>query len=246
MKNDRSENFSFSVKQDKSMPESYAYILRNRPYRDNSFLLDVFTQDNGCIPCIARPNNKRGKIIIGMLQPFRYLHLQWRGCGEVVTLIQADEQGRHKIPSAELLQGLYLNELLLSLTQQHFPLPELFNAYKQTLHRITKSDTNPQALMRFELFLLQTLGYDINLYCDDASGELINPQASYRYIPQQGIIKNNADIRQDDGFILSSTLLIALRDLDHMQEENWQELRGFLDRLIRYIAGKPLHSRRFL
>ncbi|HFC92098.1 MAG TPA: DNA repair protein RecO [Leucothrix mucor] len=228
------------------MPESYAYILRNRPYRDRSLLLDIFTQENGRISCIANPTNKRGKIIVGMLQPFRYLHLQWRGYSEVVTLIQADEQGRHNIPSTELLQGLYLNELLLSLTQQHFPLPELFNAYKQTLHRITKSDANPQALMRFELFLLQTLGYEINLYCDDASGEVINPQASYRYIPLQGIIKNTADIHQDDGFILSSNLLIALRNLEHMQEKNWQELRGFLDRLIRYIAGKSLHSRRFL
>ncbi len=246
MKNDRSENFSFSVKQDKHMPESYAYILRNRPYRDNSLLLDVFTQENGRISCIANPTSKRGKIITGMLQPFSYLHLQWHGRGEVMTLIQADEHGRHKIPTTELLQGLYLNELLLRLTQQYFPLSALFNAYKQTLHRITKSAANPQALMRFELFLLQTLGYDINLYCDDASGEVINPQASYRYIPQQGIIKNNPDIRQNDGFILSCAVLIALRDMNHMQEENWDELRGFLDRLISYIAGKPLNSRQLL
>jgi recombinational DNA repair protein (RecF pathway) len=100
--------------------------------------------------------------------------------------------------------------------------------------------------MRFELFLLQTLGYDINLYCDDASGEVISTNTSYRYIPQQGIIKNTPDIYQDDGFIISGVLLIALRDLNTMQEENWQELRGFLDCLISYIVGKPLKSRKLL
>lgn len=228
----------------KPMPESYAYILRNRPYRENSRLLDIFTQDYGCIPCIARSASKRGKIIIGMLQPFTYLYLQWRGRGDVVTLMQSDEQGRHNISSSELFQGLYLNELVLRLTQQYFPLPELFNAYKQTLHRIASNEAKPQALMRFELFLLQTLGYDIHLYRDDARGEAVNPSFSYLYIPQQGIIKNTPDIRDNDGFIISSTLLIALRDLSHMQEENWQELRGFLDHLIRYIAGKPLNFRR--
>jgi len=228
------------------MPESYAYILRNRPYRDNSRLLDIFTQENGRIPCIAHPVNKRGKIITGMLQPFSYLHLQWHGRGDVVTLIQADEYGRHNISATELLKGLYLNELVLRLTQQYFPLPELFNAYKQTLHRITNSEANPQALMRFELFLLQTLGYEINLYCDDASGEIISLEATYRYILQQGIIRNNPDICQDDGFMISGALLIALRDLNCMQRDNWQELRGFLDRLISDIAGKPLNSRKVL
>jgi DNA repair protein RecO (recombination protein O) len=163
-----------------------------------------------------------------------------------VTLHRADEQGRHHIFATELLKGLYLNELVLRLTQQHFPLPKLFNAYKQTLHRISNSEANPQALMRFELFLLQALGYDIHVYCDDERGDMISVQAVYRYIPQQGIIKNNPDIQQEDGFIISGVLLVALRDLNTMQEKNWQELRGFIDHLISYIVGKPLNSRKFL
>ena len=61
------------------MLESFGYILRNRPFRDNSRLLNVFTQDNGRIPCIARPEKTQGKIIAESLEPFRYLHLQWLG-----------------------------------------------------------------------------------------------------------------------------------------------------------------------
>lgn len=228
------------------MPESFGYILRNRPYRENSRLLDIFTQDNGRIPCIARPAKKRGKVMSGTLEPFRYLHLQWIGRGNVFTLTQADERGRHNLPPSELFSGLYLNELIYRLSQQHQATPELFQAYKQTLHRMIDPPTNPQALMRFELFLLETLGYDINLYEDDSNSEPITAQHRYRYIPQHGIIKNDPETQQADGFILSGHLLTALRDLNTMQLEHWQELRHFLDKIITFLVGKPLNSRQFL
>ena len=228
------------------MPESFGYILRNRPFRENSRLLDIFTEENGRIPCVARPVKKRGKVMAGTLEPFRYLHLQWQGRGDVFTLTQADERGRHKLPNSELLTGLYLNELVYRLSQQHQATPELFQAYKQTLHRMIDPHINPQALMRFELFLLETLGYEINLYEDDSSGEKIVVQHCYRYIPQHGIIKNSPETQQADGFILSGNLLTALRDLNTMQGENWQELRTFLDKIILFLVGKPLNSRQFL
>ncbi|MCK5896208.1 MAG: DNA repair protein RecO [Cocleimonas sp.] len=228
------------------MSESFGYILRNRPFRENSCLLEVFTQAQGRLPCIAHPAKKRGKILAGDLEPFRYLHLQWGGHGEVVTLIQAEECGRHAIPTKELLKGLYLNELIVRLTPQYLPLPKLFHAYKHTLHRITDHETNPQALMRFELFLLQQLGHALNLYCDDDKGEAVLSGVLYCYIPDQGISKHHTALHQDDGFILSGALLIALRDLAQMQTEHWQELRRFLDRIMAYLSGKPFHSRKLL
>lgn len=225
------------------MPESYGYVLKNRPFREDSRLLDVFTQTYGRFSCVVRPIKKRGKVIAGTLEPFRYLELHWVGKGELVTLTQADEQGRHPIPTQELHQGLYVNELLLRLTQQYFPLPELFQAYKQTLHRLVDVAINPQALMRFELFLLQVLGYDINLVCDDATGEALLEPMLYCYIPQQGLINSNANPCQNKGVMISGKLLFALRDLHTMTLKNWQELRYFLDGMIYYCAGKPLNSR---
>ncbi len=228
------------------MPESFGYIIRNSPYRENSRLLDIFTQDYGRIPCIARPAKKRGKIMVGTLEPFRYLQLQWVGKGDVFTLTQADERGRHKLPASELLKCLYINELVYRLSQQHQVTPELFQAYKNTLHRMADPQTNPQSLMRFELFLLETLGYGINLYAEDDTNKEITTQFHYRYIPQHGIIKNKPKQHQADGFVLSGNLLIALRDLQSMQLADWQELRTFLDKIIRYLVGKPLNSRQLL
>ena len=95
------------------MQKSFGYVLNRRPFRDTSLLLDIFTEDYGRICCVARPAKKRGKIVKGNTEPFRYLHLQWIGKGDVQTLVEADERGRHEIPPSELMMGLYLNELLL-------------------------------------------------------------------------------------------------------------------------------------
>jgi DNA repair protein RecO (recombination protein O) len=228
------------------MSESLGYILRNRPFRENSRLLEIFTEAQGRLPCIARPTKKRGKILAGDLAPFSYLNLQWRGHSEVVTLTQVDECGRHPIPTTELLKGLYLNELILCLTPQYLPFPKLLQAYKHTLHRLTDPVANPYALMRFELFLLQQLGHEMNLYCDDDKGEVLLKEGMYCYIPQHGIIPYHPSLDQRSGFSISGALLIALRDVQQMQTEHWQALRLFLDQLMAYLSGKPFHSRKLL
>jgi len=145
------------------MEQSFAYILNRRPFRDSSLLVDIFTEDYGKICCVARPAKKRGKVLKGHTEPFRYLNIQWIGKGDVQTLTEADERGRHNIPASELMLGIYINELLLLFTQPHVPQNDLFNAYKYTLHKIGDEQINQQILMRFEIYLLQSLGYSLDI-----------------------------------------------------------------------------------
>ena len=167
--------------------QSFGYILNYRPFRDNSLLFDIFTEDYGRICCVARPAKKRGKILKGSLEPFRYLHLQWIGKGDVQTLTEADERGRHAIPPSEMMMGLYLNELLLLLMQQHSPLPELFVAYKYTLHKLKNPEINKQIMMQFELYLLSSLGLPIVAQTDEA----ISAKMRYRFSVEEGIKAEN-------------------------------------------------------
>ncbi len=162
------------------MQQSFAYILNRRPFRDSSLLLDIFSEDFGRICCVARPAKKRGKVVKGNTEPFRYLHIHWLGKGDVKTLTEADERGRHSIPASELMLGLYINELILMFTQQYEPHPELFSAYKYTLHKIGDSQINRQILMRFELYLLQSLDYSIIVdKTQDELESLINSDAYF-------------------------------------------------------------------
>ena len=234
------------------MQQSFAYILNRRPFRDSSLLLDIFTEDFGRICCVARPAKKRGKILKGHTEPFRYLHLQWIGKGDVQTLTEADERGRHTIPASELMLGLYINELILLFTQQHTPNSELFNAYKYTLHKIGDAEINQQILMRFELFLLQSL--DFSITADKTSDELkILAESKANFVFSKGnSLKLEDDPEQKiapykiQKTLISAELLLALQDIQNMQESHWKELRKFLDTVFNLISPRPLNTRKLL
>ncbi len=221
------------------MPNSFAYILNTRPFRENSLLVDLFTEEAGKICCVARPAKKRGKVLKGVIQPFRYLHVRWIGKGDVQTLTDADERGRHTIPPSELMMGLYLNELLLLLTHQHTPMPALFSAYKYTLHKLNDTAINQQIMMRFEVYLLAELGYNLT---PSSSNKLF-----YRFIPDEGLMATSTKTsRNGSDAIISIELLLALQDMQNMTESQWQALRLFLDASLALLAPRKFNTRRLL
>lgn len=196
---------------------------------------------------MARPAKKRGKVLKGTIQSFRYLNIQWIGKGDVQTLTDADERGRHNIPPSELMMGLYLNELLLLLTNQHAPMPDLFSAYKYTLHKLGDPIINQQIMMRFELYFLESLGHSLNLQESGNDPDDINPELRYKFIPSQGLaeIDNDKMVRSDE-MIISGELLLALQNIQSMTESQWQALRQFLDIVFRAIAPRRINTRRLL
>jgi len=234
------------------MQQSFAYILNRRPFRDSSLLLDIFSEDFGRICCVARPAKKRGKVVKGNTEPFRYLHIQWIGKGDVQTLTEADERGRHSIPPSELMLGLYINELILMFMGKHQPYPELFNAYKYTLHKMGDLEINRQILMRFELYLLQSLDHSITVdITHDELESLINSDAYFCFTKDEGLLLEQEkvfDIQpyQTQKILISAELLLALQDIQNMQESHWKELRAFLDKVFKALAPRPINSRKLL
>ncbi len=220
------------------MPQqSFGYILNQRPFRDSSVLVDIFTQDYGRICCVARPAKKRGKILRGSLQAFRYLHLQWTGKGNVQTLTEADERGRHTIPPSEMMLGIYLNELILLFSHQHHPQTELFSAYKYTLHKLGDALVNRQILMRFEMYLLANLGYSLEK-------QDITPGMRYIFTEDKGLIADQGSATQQP--VIDADLLFALQDIQSMTESDWKQLRIVLDGIFKQIAPRKINSRRLL
>ena len=231
------------------MNQSFGYILNRRAYRDTSLLVDVFTEKFGRICCVARPAKKRGKIVKGNTEPFRYLYLSWIGKGDVQTLTEADERGRHNIPASELMMGLYLNELILLLTRQHAPMPELFSAYKYTLHKLGNADINRQVLMRFEIYLLNCLGYPLGI--DHSEANSMNSNEFYHFSLNDGLILDltQNSVNQSNkpvNTLISKELLLALHDIQNMQESHWIELRAFLDKVYSAISPRNINSRKYL
>jgi len=223
--------------------QSFGYILNHRPFRDTSLLVDIFTEAYGRICCVARPAKKRGKILKGSLEPFRYLHLQWIGKGDVQTLTEADERGRHTIPPSEMMMGLYINELLLLLTQKYVAFPELFSAYKYTLHKLNDPEINKQIMMQFELYLLASLGLPLTPQTDEA----ISTKMRYRFSLESGIkVLDDVVDHQSRSVNIEGDLLIALQDMKSLNDEHWKQLRQFLDSVFLLLTPRIINSRKLL
>ena len=227
------------------MQQSFGYILNRRPFRDTSLLLDIFTEDYGRICCVARPAKKRGKIVKGNTEPFRYLHLQWIGKGDVQTLVEADERGRHEIPPSELMMGLYLNELLLLFTQQHVSQSELFSAYKYTLHKLGDTQINRQILMRFEVYMLHIMGFPIDNV--GLSEEAIQQNIMFVFSSSEGLTEmdmNHPVSSQNP--IIPAQLLHEIKHMQSMDDKSWTELRPFLDKVFSSLSPRVLNTRKLL
>lgn len=222
---------------------SPVFILRRNPYREHSLLVDLFTLETGRITCIAKFSKNKGMRSKGMLEPFRLLEASWTGRGEVFTLQQAEEKHRFALKHYSLIQGIYLNEILLRGLWPHQPQPELFKHYQAVLSQLV-SQPNAIAVALFELAVLATAGYVLNLQHDDVTGEDINSQMRYRFLPEHGLTPDNA---QAQGIPLSGGLLCALRQPETLTLAHYQELRAVLDHLFQWLLkGKPLHARRLL
>lgn len=230
-----------------------AYVLHQRPYRDSSLLLEVFSSAHGRIGMVARGVRSRAGQRRALLQPFVPLHLSWSGRGELVTLTDVEPAGAsHALAGQVLLSGFYLNELLLHLLHRHDPHPELFRHYRYTLERlgaIGGPSADPVqlqvALRLFEQQLLQEIGYGLVLEYDVERGEAIDPGTLYRFVLGEGPVAAAPGSDRAALFPGSSLLALAAQQLDSPQA--LRDARR-LTRLVldHYLDGRKLHTRQLL
>jgi DNA repair protein RecO (recombination protein O) len=164
-----------------------AYVLHQRPYRDTSRIVEIFSREHGRLTTFAR--GARGpKPRFPGLQPFQPLLLSFSGRGEAAQLTAAEPDGvPPPLPAAALLGAFYLNELLVRLTERHDPHPELFDAYAATLAELRAGRPLEPLLRRFEKQLLDLIGFGIELSVD-CGGAAVQPDAYYHFVPARGLV----------------------------------------------------------
>lgn len=167
------------------------FVLHRRDFSNTSLLLEVFTPAHGRLPVLAKgvKGAKRGRAALGaLLQPFQPLWLGWSGRGEVATLTTAEAAGAALALTGDALYcGFYVNELLQRLLGRHDPHAALFVFYQQVLDALAGGGGLDTPLRRFELRLLQELGYQLDL-TRDADGVPIDALAHYQYQPERGLL----------------------------------------------------------
>lgn len=221
---------------------SLAYVLHKRPYQNSSSIVNLLTVTHGRVDVVAKGSTvKSGKSRFN-LQNFQALTIQCRGKTDLLNLAQAEAASTPVLLHGKaLFCALYINELLKELLPKHDSVPAIFNLYQQTISAIEKAEDSMAleiALRRFELHLLDELGYGIAFVDAETHSEL-QAELSYRYIPEQGFV--NADKLRGS---FDGKVLYSLSAFDFSDDATRKQAKLLLRQVIAYhLGGKTLKSR---
>lgn len=156
-----------------------AFLLHSYDYRDTSRIAEFFVREHGRVAAVARGVKSQKSRSRGLLRPFQPLLVSWTG-RELGTMTGLEPNGAgYDLKRDAALAGFYLNELCLKLLATQDPHPEIFDAYETAIAALAAEESVAATLRRFELGLLDALGYGLNLTAEPATGEIVNPDAWY-------------------------------------------------------------------
>ncbi len=219
-----------------------AFVLHGRHYSETSLMLDLFTENDGRVTVLAKGARSRRSSLKGVLQPFTPLLVRWSGRGEVKTLRNAEAVSLGlPLSGLMLYSGLYVNELLCRVLAAETDYASLFFDYLHCLQWLAGATGSPEpALRRFELALLEHLGYGVDFLHCAGSGEPIDDNMTYRYREEKGFIASLVvDHQSFTGRELQSLASRAFTSVDQLRAAK----RFTRMALKPYLGGKPLKSR---
>jgi DNA repair protein RecO (recombination protein O) len=219
-----------------------SYILHSRPFRETSLLLEVLSRSQGRVGLVARGARGKRSRLKNLLQPFRPLLISWNQKGELGTLTAADQVASPPALEGEaLFCGLYVNELTTRFLQRQDPHPGLFEIYQKLLSGLAGGDL-PQPLLRvYEVQLLKSAGFGLQLEHEQGSSKAICDSAWYLYDPESGPRRRDYDEKIEKELV-SGAALLALESGD-IRDQHLRQLKALMRKLIRYHLGdKPLNS----
>ena len=187
----------------------------------------------------------------GVLLAFHPLRLSWSASGELGTLVAAEwAAGLPSLEGLGLMCGFYLNELLLRLVPREDPHEALFDAYAESLARLSVRTPHAAVLRSFERKMLAELGYAPILERDAATGLAIEPEQRYAYEPDRGpvaVTGRESRFGAGTGVVVSGRTLLDLARDEYEHAETRDEARSLLRALITYrLGGQTLHTRTVL
>lgn len=220
------------------------FVLHSYPYRETSLIVEVFSRDFGRIGLVAKGARRPMSQLRGVLMAFQPLLIDWSGGGEMKTLVRAEWLGGQPLLGGQaLLCAYYANELLMRLMPREDSHPELHRAYGEALRALAANESQEVVLRRFELALLQELGYGLCLDAD-ADGVPVQLDGHYAYIIERGAVSLD-EYCVDDPSVVSGKTLLDMACGDFRDAETLAQSKALMRRLIQhYLGGQVLQSRR--
>ncbi|QIQ21796.1 DNA repair protein RecO [Zophobihabitans entericus] len=167
-----------------------AFVLHSRPYSETSLLVDLFVEQAGRVTVLAKGARRKRSAQKGSLQPFTPLIVQYSGSGSLKTLRQVEAISLAlPLSGTSLYSAFYLNELVHRVIVAESDTTSLFLEYLNCLQSLALQQRSPEhALRRFELALLDNLGYTVDFIHCSATGDDVADEMTYQYRAEKGFI----------------------------------------------------------
>jgi len=220
------------------------YVLHTYPFKETSLVVELFSKQHGRVAAVAKGARRPRSAMRGQLQSFQMLNAVWSGKNELKNLHGLEwADGLVLLQGEALMCGFYLNELLLRLLPREDAHEALFEYYQETLKTLAKTQNLATHLRRFELKLLQEMGYAVPLVADE-NDEPILAANTYRYEAEYGA----SELRKTkNGVQLSGQTLLDMANDDYTSAQTQQQSKQLMRYLLaHYLGDKPLHTRQLL
>ena len=220
------------------------YVLHTYSFKETSLVAELFTKEHGRVATLAKGARRPRSAMRGQLQSFQKLSATWSGKNELKTLHSLEwADGLVLLQGEALMCGFYLNELLLRLLPREDAHEQLFDYYQATLKVLAKGEDLAINLRRFELKLLQEMGYAVPLEIDE-NDESIMAGSDYRYEAEYGACALSAT---KYGITVSGQTLLNMARDDYANTQTQQQSKQLMRYLLaHYLGDKPLHTRQLL
>jgi DNA repair protein RecO (recombination protein O) len=220
------------------------YVLHTYPFKETSLVVELFSKELGRIAAVAKGARRPHSAMRGMLQSFQMLSGAWSGKNELKTLHSLDwSAGLTLLKGEALMCGFYLNELLLRLLPREDAHENLFEYYTSTMQTLSNGADLATTLRRFELKLLQEMGYAVPLLQDENDVE-ITTDKTYRYEAEYGACALSVT---KNGVQLSGKTLLDMAHDDYADATTQSQSKLLMRYLLaHYLGDKPLHTRQLL
>lgn len=221
-----------------------AFVLHQRPYRETSRLLDVFSRDYGRLTIYARGVQRPGSQIRSVLLGFQPLLLSWFGAGELKTLHSAVWQpGLSQLSGLPLLCGFYINELVQRFSPKEEPNASLFAAYFEAIHALSVigNQSVEPILRQFERQLLDNLGFGTCWNQEADTGLPLELNLNYEFHSGRGLVRS---AKKD---ACPAVLILAFDQADYSNTQMLPWAKLWMRQSIADLLGDtPLHTRQLL
>ena len=225
-----------------------AFVLHTRAFQETSIIVDFFTQSYGRLNAIAKGAKRPKSPLRSVLTPASKLSITLSGKNDLKTLSSVEIIDHYQLNSGTSLNSIiYVNELITKATEKEDPHVEIFKHYEKLIINLSDNSSKgdlEKVLRKFELNLLQEMGYGIDLTRDAETNQKIEHDNSYKFDPEIGFLSEDK---------ITSVKLFSGKDIINFSKGDFEkkETRDSAKFIMRqaldfHLGNKSLNIRKYL